>query len=86
MAMIEAMLAGKAIVASDVGGIGELLPHPDLGVLVKPEDPGDLAAALARVAGSSSLRERMGEAARARALEHFTAVAMTERYLALYAS
>lgn len=84
MAMIEAMLAGKAIVASDVGGIPELLPSPEHGVLAKPGDAGDLAAKLATLLADPTRRARLGAAAQARAAEHFTAAAMTEKYLALY--
>jgi glycosyltransferase involved in cell wall biosynthesis len=86
MAMIEAMLAGKAIVASDAGGIRELLPGTDVGLLVPPSDAGALAAALGDLVREPALRERLGAAARVRALAHFTASAMADRYLALYAA
>lgn len=84
MAMIEAMLAGKPIVASNVGGIPELIDTTEVGLLVPPRDVEALAHGLARVIHDASLREGLGEAARARALEHFSASAMAERYLELY--
>ena len=85
MAMIEAMLAGKAIVASEVGGIPELLPAPDLGLLVEPGDASGLAERLGELVRDRGLRERLGVAARAHAMAHFTASAMAEKYVALYA-
>lgn len=84
MAMIEAMLAGKPIVASDVGGIPELLSTTDVGILVPPRDPEGLANALGRVISDPELRRRLGSAARARAQTHFTSSAMADRYLELY--
>lgn len=84
MAMIEAMLAGRAVVASDVGGMRELVPGADVGLLVPAGDPSALAASLARLAREGALRERLGAAAAARARERFTAAAMADRYLALY--
>ena len=74
---LEAMLAGRAVVASCVGGLAEILePEPDSaglpGLLVPPADPEALAAALLRVLGDPGLRARLGLAARARALERFS--------------
>lgn len=86
MAMIEAMLSGRAIVASDVGGIPELVDSSAVGLLVPPGDAEALAGKLAELIRDAELRSRLGEAARARALMHFTASAMAERYLALYSS
>jgi glycosyltransferase involved in cell wall biosynthesis len=85
MAMIEAMLAGKAIVASAVGGIPELLPSSEFGLLVAPGDAAGLASGLAGLIDDLGRRERLGARARERALEHFTASAMAETYLSLYA-
>jgi glycosyltransferase involved in cell wall biosynthesis len=84
MAMIEAMLASRPIVASDAGGIGELIPSDEFGVLVPPGDPSALKEALLRVAAAPELRERLGEAGRRRAEGEFTADSMAEQYLRLY--
>jgi glycosyltransferase involved in cell wall biosynthesis len=84
MAMIEAMLARKAIVASDAGGIRELIPSSEFGVLVQPGDAAALTSALADVLRDRSLRERIGTAAHARAVERFTASAMADAYLPIY--
>jgi len=86
MALIEAMLAGRAIIASNVGGIPELLSDPSLGVLVESGNADVLAEELRRVLCDPALRRRLGEAAKTRATEHFTASAMARRYLTLYGS
>jgi glycosyltransferase involved in cell wall biosynthesis len=84
MAMIEAMLAGKAIVGSNVGGIPELIDSEEVGLLVPARDDRALAEVLARLVREPALRERLGSAAEGRASAHFTAAAMAERYLEIY--
>jgi glycosyltransferase involved in cell wall biosynthesis len=68
--IIEAMLVGSAIVSTDVGGVREALA--DTGVLVPPRQPRELAAAIVSLLQSPAQRRRLGQAARARALQHFT--------------
>lgn len=63
----EAMMAGKAIVATAVGGTPELVG--DAGVLVEPEDVAGLAAALDSVLSDPALRRELGEKAAAAAVE-----------------
>jgi glycosyltransferase involved in cell wall biosynthesis len=65
MALLEGMAHGMAIVATEVGGIPEVLGEAE-GVLVPSERPEPLADALCRVAGDGELRERLGAAARQR--------------------
>ncbi len=84
MALIEAMLAGTAVVASSVGGIPELVRDGVHGLLVPPGDSAALASALRLVTEDSALRKRLGAAARERAEREFTVEAMTRRYLAIY--
>ena len=45
--ILEAHACGRAVVAIDVGGVGEVVDRPELGVLVPPRDPAALGAALA---------------------------------------
>ena len=80
--VIEAMLAGAAIVATDVGGVREALA--DAGVLVRPRRPKDMAAALVRVLRDSALRSELGARARARAEGAFTERHFREAYLDAY--
>lgn len=71
MSIIEAMLTGLPVVATDVRGPREQVVPEATGVLVPPAEEAPLAAALARLAGDPALRLRMGEAGRARALDLF---------------
>jgi glycosyltransferase involved in cell wall biosynthesis len=63
--VLEAMSAGLPVVASRVGGLAEVVEHGKHGLLVTPDRPAELAAALDRLA-DRNLRRRLGRAARAR--------------------
>ncbi len=84
LALLEAMLAGKPCIASDVGGIPEVISSPELGLLVPAGDPGALAGAIARLYDEPALRERLGRAAREHALGRYTLPVMTDAYERLY--
>lgn len=71
MSIIEAMLCGLPVVACDVRGPAEQVVPEVTGLLVPPGDAPALAAALRRLVDDRALRERMGEAGRARALERY---------------
>jgi glycosyltransferase involved in cell wall biosynthesis len=64
--VIEAFARGRAVVATDAGGIPDLVTNEQEGLLVPPADPVTLAAALERVLGDRELAERMGAAAHVR--------------------
>jgi glycosyltransferase involved in cell wall biosynthesis len=66
--IIEAMMAGLPVVATDIRGSREEVVPEETGLLVPVADAPALAAALARLAGDAGLRRRMGAAGRARAL------------------
>lgn len=83
--VIEAMSCGKAVIATDAGGIPELLP-PGGGVLVPPRDPSALAAALKRVLENEALRTQMGSINRRYVEEHLTWSAVVNRLESIYAS
>ena len=84
LVLIEAMLAGVPVVATDVGSVAEAVVDGSTGLLVPPEDPDALAAAIASLLRDPGLRREMGVRARERAIELFTADAMAARYEALY--
>jgi glycosyltransferase involved in cell wall biosynthesis len=65
----EAMAHGKAVVASAVGGLLDLVRHGETGLLVPPGDTAGLREALHWLLGDADLRHRMGEAGRERARE-----------------
>lgn len=85
LALLEAMFAGKAIVASAVGGIPEVIEAERDGLLVPPSDPRALAAALARLISSPALRASLGRAAQEKAKSQFSVAHMTDDYERLYA-
>jgi glycosyltransferase involved in cell wall biosynthesis len=68
--LIEAMTCGRTCVATDVGGVTEAVG--DTGLVVPPKSPTRMARAFLAVLRDDELRQRLGTAARARALEHFT--------------
>ena len=82
--IIEAMSLGIPVVASEVGGIPSLVVHEETGLLVPPGDAASLAEALDRLARSSFLRERLGEAARCRAHTECRPDRTAFEYAALY--
>jgi glycogen(starch) synthase len=71
---IEAMSAGRAIVASDCGGIPELVQHEQTGLLARNNDAESFVAALERMVEDRALRERVGPAARAAVEDRLTDV------------
>lgn len=73
---IEAMAAGRPVVASDVGGLPEVVSDGRTGVLVPPGSPDDLAAALAALASDPDRRQALGRAGLDRFTSSFTAAAM----------
>lgn len=78
MAMLEAMAAAKAVVATTVGGIPEAIADGVNGLLVVPGDVPALAAALGALLADGALREQLGDNARATIARRFsTDVAMT---------
>jgi glycosyltransferase involved in cell wall biosynthesis len=69
--LIEAMACGRACVATDVGGVSEAIGSV-AGSVVPPRNPAALARACLQLLRDDKLRQTMGTAARARAVEHFT--------------
>ena len=99
VSLIEAMAAGRAVIATDVGGVRDLLdygadgtpPIPaegfritPVGVLVRSEDTQGLTAALAHLARNPSLRKKLGEAARQQVKERFNHERLIRDISALY--
>ncbi len=83
LALLEAMACGLAVVATDVGATAET-GGPDGAVVVPPERPERLAAALAAVLSDAVRARALGAAARARAVEGFGIEAVAARHLELY--
>ena len=83
MSVIEAMLTGLPVVATNVRGPAEQVVPEATGLLVPPGDSSALAAALARLVVDKALRARMGAAGRERALEHYDEAKVLARTLDL---
>jgi glycosyltransferase involved in cell wall biosynthesis len=81
LALLEAMLASLPIVATKVSSIPEIVVDGETGLLVPPDDPGALAAAVNRVLADPS---DYGERGRARARNDFSIAKMADRTLAVY--
>ena len=83
---LEAMAAGKPLVATDIPGCREAVVHNVTGLLVPPRNPPALAAALKTLIDNPALRIAMGEAARKRAVEEFSDSIICEKTLLVYES
>lgn len=83
-ACLEAMAAGKPIVASDCGGIPELLRHEVDGLLAATGNPSSYVDHLHRLLSDEALRRRLGESARRRVEERFTDLEVARRSLLFY--
>ncbi len=82
-ALVEAMAAGRPIVASRAGGIPEVLGDDEAGILVQPGEARALAAAIETCLAEPDLGARLGKAARERA-RRYSVEAMVEKLEALY--
>jgi glycosyltransferase involved in cell wall biosynthesis len=83
-AILEYMAAGKAIVATAVGGNVQLLEHDRHGLLVPTGDPHALAEAMRRLIDDPALAIRLARAARQRVEEHYSREAMVRRFEDFY--
>jgi glycosyltransferase involved in cell wall biosynthesis len=72
VACAEAMAHARPVVASEVGGLRDLVVHGETGLLVPPRDIAALRGALERLLADSDLRRRLGAAGRERIREHFS--------------
>ena len=84
LALLEALLARSAVVATDVGSVAEAVFDGETGLLVPPEDPVALAHAIERLLVDADLRRGLGERGRALVLDRFTADHMTRAFESLY--
>jgi glycosyltransferase involved in cell wall biosynthesis len=82
-ASIEAMAVGLPVIATDVGGIPDIVKHGTTGLLVPPGDGQGLAAALGWLTNSPAERQAFGKAARAHVVRHFDARTNAARILGL---
>jgi glycosyltransferase involved in cell wall biosynthesis len=84
LAALEAMAAGKPVVATRVGGTSEAIQDGQTGLLVPPADPGALAYAIGVVLSSPALARQLTAAAQSRVAQGFSAEVMTQQVSNLY--
>jgi len=82
--LLEAGASGKAVVATRVGGIPDVVVHGETGFLIPPGEPFALAEAMIRLLTDAELCRRMGENARRRIGEKFDANTMVAEIVAVY--
>jgi rhamnosyl/mannosyltransferase len=85
MSLLEAAMCGRPMVCCEIGtGTSYINADGTTGFVVPPQDPDSLRAAMERLRGDAPLASHMGDAARARLEELFTAQAMARAYHQLY--
>lgn len=84
LTVLEAMAAGLPVVATEVGGLAEIVKHGTTGFLAEARNPERLAAHVLRLAGDRDLRRRMGAAGHDRVRLHFDESRMCDDYGRLY--
>jgi glycosyltransferase involved in cell wall biosynthesis len=84
--VLEAMAAGRAVVATPVGGVTDAVLHGVTGILVPLDDPAPLANAIRTLEADLRLRTRLGEAGRDAVRMKFTQEAVVGRLTSLYES
>ena len=81
LACLEAMASARAVVATAVGGIPDVVTHGETGVLVPPGDVPALAAAIRALADDATERRRLGRQARAHVAEAYAWPTIARRHL-----
>jgi glycosyltransferase involved in cell wall biosynthesis len=84
LALLEAMAAGKPVIATAVGGTPEVVTDGDTGLLIPPRDAGALAAALTRLLSDPALARRLGANARAHVRQNFSLDRLGREINAIY--
>jgi glycosyltransferase involved in cell wall biosynthesis len=80
----EAMMRGTAVIASDTGGLMEIVQDGDTGFLVPPGDPEALATRLLQVLHDRDLAEHLGQAGRTMALACLSETTVVDRFVEVY--
>ena len=84
LSLVEAMAAGKPVVATRVGAVPDIVRHGQDGWLVEPEDVVSMADGIAHLLRDPSAARRMGQTARERVREAFSLARMADQVEAVY--
>ena len=82
---LEAMAVGTPVVASDTGGLRDILSSSKVGRRFPPKNPGNLADTLFELANNPRLRRQIGDAGKKHAIEHFSWSVLARRAADLFA-
>jgi glycosyltransferase involved in cell wall biosynthesis len=82
--IVEGMAAGKPVVATDGGGVPEIVVHNETGLLVPMGDASAMADAICQILEAPMLAKKMGELGRRRVREHFTVERSAAKAQGLY--
>lgn len=86
LSLLEAMAAGKPVVATPVGGAAELVQNEITGILIPPSDPPALARTVIRLLEERDLADRLGCRGRSYVVDRFSVTCMVQAYDTLYQS
>jgi glycosyltransferase involved in cell wall biosynthesis len=84
LTLVEALLAGSAVVGTAAGGIPEVVLHEQTGLIARADDPVDLADQLQRLLSDTSLRERLTRAGKEHVLRTYSPESAIGRFLDIY--
>jgi glycosyltransferase involved in cell wall biosynthesis len=84
--IVQGMACGKPVIATDGGGVPELVVHGQTGLLVPMGDAKAMGAAICLLLGDEATARQMGESGYQRVLDHFTIDATTDKLMRIYES
>jgi glycosyltransferase involved in cell wall biosynthesis len=84
LTLVEALVAGSAVVGTAAGGIPEVVIHERTGLIARDGDPSDLATQIQRLLTDTPLRERLTREGKDHALRTYSPEAAIERFLHIY--
>lgn len=84
LTLLEALASRRAVIASSVGAVPNVVAHATTGLLVRPGDVNGLSTSIKRLLHDTALRTRLGQEGYALVTRRYSSTAMTREYLAVY--
>jgi glycosyltransferase involved in cell wall biosynthesis len=81
---LEAMAAGKAIIAANVDGVPEIIRNGENGILFKPENINELAEKILWLYDNKEIKDKMGRCGRLLAEKKYDWISIADRYIKIY--